>query len=150
MDSLAKNFTINPLNYQVSPLQPLQNPKTLHIHPAKSKPFFTQILQARSHMIDHRIIKYQKPVMRDIRPLDRYRRILSIVLFHIELELFGDRFGVEGDVCILIFAQKRQHALVDIVVDEPDGVFGRFDELGDERICIKYLSIVENALRGAQ
>ena len=67
----------------------------------------------------------------------------------VELQFFRSVAAVEGRrYAGLSFGEHQQHRVVDIVIDQSDGLAGRTDQVGHEGVGIEGLSVEEDALLG--
>ena len=119
-----------------------------HLHAAEGKPPFAKVFDAGTEVID-RFINTKETVMRAVERYDTYRRILSIVLLNIQLQLCGWFLGINGNSHLVCsFGEHGEHAIIDIVVNEDDACGGFAYAVVDEGVGIEDLPVVEDALVG--
>ena len=111
-----------------------------------SEEFFASIFQACPKEINH-IVDDEETVMIALADINRYWRVLLVMALHIELLLLVQLAGIDGGCDIWIaLTEQGEGCLVDIVVDEDDGLFGLFDKTGNLYISVENLAVVEDSL----
>ena len=108
--------------------------------------FLAGILQTGPKEVDY-IIDNQEAIMVTLAIIDSDWRILLVMALHVELLLLCQLASVDRGADIgIALAEQGEGRLVDVVVDEDDGLFRLFDEVGYLHVGIKDLPIVEDAL----
>ena len=108
------------------------------------------ILQAGPEEVDH-IVDDEETVVVALGGIYINRWILLVVALHVKLLLTGELAGVDGGGNIgIALAEQGEGGLVDVVVDEDDGLPGLLDEVGYLHVGVEDLPVVEDALHRRQ
>ena len=66
-----------------------------HLHAVEGEPFLAEVFDAGTEVIDY-LVDAKEAVVRAVEGDNIYRRILSIVLLNIQLQLCGWFLGIDG------------------------------------------------------
>ena len=82
---------------------------------------------------------------------DGYRRIFGIVPLQVQLQLFVEFGGIyRGFYSFLPFAEHHERTFIYVIVDENDGFFGGFYQVGGKDVGIEDLSFEEDTFYRGQ
>ena len=96
----------------------------------------------------HLIVNKQKAIMCLVEPLYTDNRILSVVAVNIQLKLIADTLRADrGRHSFCSFIKQSKHGIIHIVVYQHYGLLRFSHQTGNKTICVKYLSVIEYALR---
>ncbi len=102
-------------------------------------------------MVGRFAVQNQKTVVAVAKLMYLDRRILGVVLFQVLGNLLADGFGQDGGAdALAALGQLHQHTVVDVVVDQDDGLFRLAQQVIDEHIGVEYLAVKKDALGGIQ
>ena len=107
--------------------------------------FFASIFQAGPKEINH-IVDDEEAIMIALTHIDCYRWVLLVVALYVQLLLLVQLASIDGGRNVAVaLAEQGEGCLVDVVVDEDDGLFGLFDEVDNLYVGVEYLAIVEDS-----
>ncbi len=117
-----------------------------NLHPAKSKPILSQVLQRGAEVI-YRVVDAEEAVVGVLERINGDGAVLCIVALQVERQLAGDAARI--DLCahtIGAHVEQGQYRVVHIVVEQDDAALGTADKVTDKGVGVKDLPVVEDAL----
>ena len=93
----------------------------------------------------NRLVDAQESVVRFVELLNLDGRVLCVVFLEIKRQLARDILCQYGSLhAFLALVQHRQHAVINIIINQYDSFLRSTNQVIHKRICVKNLSIEEN------
>jgi len=116
----------------------------------KGEEFFAQILERGADVVC-RVVNEQEAVVKFVRLREVDGVVLRVVFCQVELELAGDFSGDDFRVNPGgSFREQEQDGFVHVVVEQDEGFFRGFHEVGGKDVGVEYLPFVKDALHGRE
>ena len=117
------------------------------VHPRKRKPLFAEVFDGSTDVVEFFFVDDEEAVVDVLDAVNFDGRILRIAFFQIESQ--GSVNALRVYCCrhaFVALGELQQHRMVDVVVDENDGVRWLLNQLAEEYVGIEDLVLEEDAV----